>query len=93
MICGLSCVDCPRVGPGPCGPGSGPDCRGRSEGPGQVVAEWTGPGGVQGQTLDGPTLGVGPDPDPDLAYHAYASTVFFRFYFARSLCRSTGQAE
>jgi hypothetical protein len=34
-------LDCPRVGPGPCGPGSGPDCRGRSEGPGQGVAERT----------------------------------------------------
>ena len=49
-------IDCPRVGPGPCGPGSRPDHRGRSEGLGQIVAEWTGHGGFQGQKLDGPDL-------------------------------------
>ena len=54
--------------------GSGPDRKGRSEGPGQTMAERTGPGGVQGQTLDGPDLGVRPGPDPDLAY----SQIVFR---------------
>jgi hypothetical protein len=71
-------LDCPRVGPGPCGPGSGPDRRGRSEGPGQIVAEWTGPGGVQGQKLDGPDLGVRPSPDPD---RAYCFSFFFGSFF------------
>ena len=58
------------------------------------MAERTPRGGVQGQTLDGPTLGVGLGPDLD---QADALTVFYQmaffFYFARSLCKSTGQAN
>ena len=86
-------IDCLRVGPGPCGPGSGPDHRGRSEGLGQGMAEWTPCGGVQGQTLDGPALGVGLGPDPD---RVYASTIFsmtfFILFHSLSMCRSTGRA-
>ena len=56
--------------------------------PGQAVAEWTGPGGVQGQTLDGLDLGVRLGPDPDRAYSQIVFWIFFLslfFFFSLAL--------
>jgi hypothetical protein len=61
-------LDCPGFGPGPRGPGSGPDRTLRSECPGQGMV---GPDlcqGVQVRMLSEPDLRVGPGPDPNRTY-------------------------
>ena len=65
-------IDCPQSGPGPRGPGSGPDRKGRSECPGQRSLART-----SGHLLFVPDLGVSPGPDLDRTYFLCESNVFF----------------
>ena len=58
-------IDCPGSGPGPCGPGSGPDRPHRSKCLGQWRVDQPQFCEVQVQVVSGPDLGVGLGPDPD----------------------------
>ena len=65
VVSKLQRVDCPKSGPGPRGPGSGPDRSHRSEGPGQWEVDRTSILTVQVRDVSGPDLGVGPGSDLD----------------------------
>jgi hypothetical protein len=58
-------VDCPGSGPGPRGPGSGPDRTYRSECPGQREGGPALCSGVQVQEFDGPDLRFRTGPNPN----------------------------
>src|ERR1700678_3641945 len=81
-------VDCLRSGPGPCGPWTGPDPTGRSEGPGQILLARPRVGRGQGQLLGGPALGVGPGPDPAPTFETFLFLIKTKIKKKKNIFRS-----